>query len=165
MAAFDHLLIGSADHLRSFALKFTGDGEDAKDLLNDTMCRALIYRDNYVEGTDIKAWLFVIMRNLFINGCRRRTREKKIFSADLSGSGKYIGVSISNQAEGRIIGKEVQKAVHFLPVIFRTPFTLYVEGYPYQEIADMMEIPVGTVKSRIHLARKLLKGQVSDIAY
>jgi RNA polymerase sigma factor (sigma-70 family) len=157
---FNQLLIGNTDKLKPYAITLTRDGEAAKDLLHDTLYRALANRDKYNEGTNIQAWLSTIMRNTFINNYRRKAREKKIFAPD-SRTALYYEPATNSLAESRLGNKEIQAAILTLPDIFRIPFCLYFEGYQYQEIADMMNIALGTIKSRIHLARKFLKDQIA----
>ncbi len=159
---FNQLLVSQSDRLKPYAINFTKDGEDAKDLLQETIYRALTYRDKFNEGTNIQAWLFTIMRNTFINRYRRRTREKKIFQPDPGGFLEYRSAATANLAESRLGSQEIQAALHQLPESCQIPFRLYFEGYQYQEIADIMDIALGTIKSRIHLARKLLKEKVGS---
>lgn len=158
---FDKMLIDNTSFLQPFAFSLTRDNETAKDLLQETIYRALANRDKYNVGTNIKAWLYTIMRNIFINNYRRRTKQQTIF--DKSESDFFINYRqgiITNPAEGDIKLKEIRKAVTLLPVIFKNPFQLYCDGYKYHEIAEMLEEPLGTIKSRIHFARKLLKAQL-----
>jgi|SRR5579859_1121009 len=159
---FNQLLIGNTDKLRPYAITLTRDGEEAKDLLHETMYRALANREKYSEGTNIQAWLSTIMRNIFINSYRRKVREKKIFARDHGDFQRhYYEPATPNLAESRVGNKEIQAQIESLPEIFRIPFRLYFEGYQYQEIADMMDTALGTIKSRIHLARKFLKERIS----
>lgn len=157
---FNQLLLSHSDRLKPYAINFTKDGEEAKDLMQETMYRALTYREKFNEGTNIQAWLFTIMRNTFINRYRRRGREKKIFHSDPGGFLPYKSPEPGELAESRLRSQEILKAVHRLPVSCQIPFRLYYEGYQYQEIADSMGIALGTIKSRIHLARKLLKEKI-----
>src|SRR5258707_1988789 len=157
---FNQLLISHADRLKPYAINFTRDGEEAKDLLQETMYRALTNREKFDEGTNIQAWLFTIMRNIFINRYRRKAREKKIFRPDFSGFQQSKGATTGNLAESRLGNKEILEAVRVLPDSCQIPFRLYFEGYQYQEIADTMNIALGTIKSRIHQARKLLKKKI-----
>lgn len=159
---FNQLLLTNSEFLKPFAATLTRDNEVAKDLLQETMYRALANRDKYNVGTNIKAWLYTIMRNIFINNYRRKAKQNTIFdntSNDFLLN--YNQATISNDAEGALKMKDIQAAIHSLPHIFRNPFMLYFEGYKYHEIADMLEEPLGTIKSRIHFARKLLKEQLS----
>jgi RNA polymerase sigma-70 factor (ECF subfamily) len=124
--------------------------------------KALANRDKYNVGTNIKAWLFTIMRNIFINNYRRKAKQKTIF--DNTPNEFLINqkqATVSNGAESDMRIKEINAAIQGLPEIFRTPFLLYFDGYKYNEIADVLHEPLGTIKSRIHFARKLLKEQIS----
>jgi RNA polymerase sigma-70 factor (ECF subfamily) len=161
-AEFKELLLNNADPLRPFAISLTRDQEIAKDLLQETLYKALANQDKYSTGTNIKAWLFTIMRNIFINDYRRRAKQRTIFdtgaSETLIDSGKII---VSNGGEDSLQLKEIHKAIYQLPKIFKVPFLLYFEGYRYHEISESLNEPLGTIKSRIHFARKLLKEQLS----
>lgn len=159
---FDQMLVNNSDYLRPFALTLTRDIESAKDLLQETLYRALANKEKYNSGTNIKAWLYTIMRNIFINNYRRTTKQNTIFDNtpnDYLLDQKQAG--IVNTAETCLSVKDILQAVHHLPDIFRNPFQLYFEGYKYHEIAVILSEPLGTIKSRIHFARKLLKQQVS----
>lgn len=161
-AEFDKVLLQNADFLRPFAINLTRDSEAANDLYQETMYKALANHEKYNAGTNIKAWLFTIMRNIFINDYRRKAKQRTIF--DNSTNDFLLNTNqgaVSNAAEGALRMKEIAEAVHQLPEIFKTPFQLYFDGYKYQEIADVLKEPLGTVKSRIHFARKLLKERLS----
>jgi RNA polymerase sigma-70 factor (ECF subfamily) len=157
---FNQLLISHSDRMNSFAINFTKDVEEAKDLLQDTIYRALTYRDKFSEGSNIQAWLFTIMRNIFINRYRRRARGKKIFQPDPGGFQEYRSPVAGDLTESRLRSKEILEAIHTLPAISQIPFRLYLEGYHYQEIAGIMDLAPGTIKSRIHSARKFLKQKI-----
>ncbi|MEO6231594.1 MAG: RNA polymerase sigma factor [Ferruginibacter sp.] len=160
---FNQLLITNTEFLKPFAVTLTRDNEVAKDLLQETMYRALANKEKYNVGTNIKAWLYTIMRNIFINNYRRKAKQNTIFdNTPNEFLLNYNQVTISNAAEGALQIKDIQQAIHGLPEIFRNPFMLYFEGYKYHEIADMLIEPLGTIKSRIHFARKLLKEQLSQ---
>ncbi len=159
---FNTLLLDNAEFLRPFAINLTRDSEAANDLYQETVYKALANQEKYSVGTNIKAWLFTIMRNIFINNYRRKAKQKTIF--DNTPNDFLINqkqVSISNTAESSLRTKEIHTAIQQLPEIFRTPFLLYFDGYKYNEIADALHEPLGTIKSRIHFARKLLKEQIS----
>ena len=157
-AEFNELLLGNADPLRPFAVNLTHDQDTAKDLFQETLYKALANKDKYCTGTNIKAWLFTIMRNIFINDYRRRSKQRTIFDNGtneiLINSGKII---VCNGGENSLQMNEIQKAIYQLPQIFKIPFLLYYEGYRYYEISKSLNEPLGTIKSRIHFARKLLK--------
>ena len=158
---FDRMLLSNAEFLKPFAVTLTHDTEAAKDLFQETLYRALANKDKYNVGTNIKAWLYTIMRNIFINNYRRKAKQSTIFD---STPNEYLlnlnQGAVANEAIAGINLKEVQAAIHNLPEIFRNPFLLYFDGFKYHEIADMLGEPLGTIKSRIHFARKLLKSQI-----
>lgn len=159
---FNQLLLQNADFLKPFAVNLTRDTEAANDLYQETLYKALANRDKYNVGTNIKAWLFTIMRNIFINNYRRKAKQKTIF--DHTPNDFLINqkqATISNDADTAMRVKEINAAIQQLPEIFKTPFLLYFDGYKYNEIADLLHEPLGTIKSRIHFARKLLKEQIS----
>jgi RNA polymerase sigma-70 factor (ECF subfamily) len=158
---FNQLLVNNAEFLKPFAITLTRDSEAAQDLYQETLYRALANKDKYNVGTNIKAWLYTIMRNIFINNYRRKAKQNTVF--DSTPNDFLLNQSqavISNTAESVLKLKDIQKAVHHLPEIFRNPFLLYFDGYKYHEIAAMLNEPLGTIKSRIHFARKLLKAQI-----
>ena len=159
---FNQLLLKNSEFLKPFANTFTTDREDAKDLLQETMYRALSNQEKYNAGTNIKAWLYTIMRNIFINNYRRKTKQNTIFDNTPNDFLlNYNQVTTANTAEINLKMKDIQAAIHKLPEIFRNPFMLYFEGYKYHEIAKALNEPLGTIKSRIHFARKLLKEQLT----
>jgi RNA polymerase sigma factor (sigma-70 family) len=159
---FNEMLVSNADFLKPFAANLTRDTEAANDLFQETLYKALANKDKYNVGTNIKAWLFTIMRNIFINNYRRKAKQKTIFD---STPNEYLinqkQATVSNEAESGMRMKEINKAIRELPEIFKTPFLLYFDGYKYHEIAEVLHEPLGTIKSRIHFARKLLKEQIS----
>jgi len=159
---FEELLVDNSDFLKPFAINLTRDNEAAKDLYQETLYKALANHEKYNAGTNIKAWLFTIMRNIFINNYRRAAKQKTVF--DNSTNDFLLNnnqVTVANVAESTIEMKEIKKAIYNLPAIFKTPFSLYFDGYKYHEIAEALNEPLGTIKSRIHFARKLLKEQIS----
>src|SRR4030095_12194816 len=125
-AEFNELLLGNTDPLRPFAVGLTHDQEIAKDLFQETLYRALTNQDKYSTGTNIKAWLFTIMRNIFINDYRRKAKQRIIFDNNsnetLINSGKII---VNNGGENSLQLKEIHKAIYQLPQIFKTPFLLF----------------------------------------
>lgn len=158
---FNQMLLTNAEFLRPFAITLTRDNETAKDLYQETLFRALANREKYNVGTNIKAWLYTIMRNIFINNYRKKARQNTVldhtpneFLLD------YNQTTASNGAEAILQLKEIQESIYQLPDIFKKPFLLYFDGFKYHEIADMLNEPLGTIKSRIHFARKLLKAQI-----
>jgi RNA polymerase sigma factor (sigma-70 family) len=159
---FNEMLLSNASFLKPFAVNLTRDTEAANDLYQETLYKALANQEKYNTGTNIKAWLFTIMRNIFINNYRRKAKQKTIL--DSTPNDFLINLkqaTVANAAESDLRIKEIQQAVQQLPEIFKTPFLLYFDGYKYNEIAEALNEPLGTIKSRIHFARKLLKEQIS----
>lgn len=149
--------------LQAFAYHLTKDAEDANDLLQETHYRALSNHDKFAEGTNIKAWLFTIMKNIFINNYRRKSRRKTVFDNTedqfvLNSAPARVG----NSAESNLISADINEAIDELDGQYKKPFMMHFQGYKYQEIADDMELPLGTVKSRIFFARKLLKERLGN---
>ena len=158
---FNNLLVSNADFLKPFANNLTKDSETAKDLFQETLYKALANQEKYNVGTNIKAWLFTIMRNIFINDYRRKIKQQTIFDNTPNDFLlNYNQAAVFNQAETDLRIKEIYQAIYLLPEIFKTPFLLYFDGYKYHEIAEALNEPLGTIKSRIHFARKLLKEQI-----
>ncbi|MEP7254787.1 MAG: RNA polymerase sigma factor [Ferruginibacter sp.] len=159
---FNQSLISNSDYLKPFAMTLTRDAESAKDLIQETLYRALANKEKYNTGTNIKAWLYTIMRNIFINNYRRSAKQNTVFDNTPNDYLlDYNQFTTVNAAETNLSIKDIQQAVYYLPEIFRNPFQLYFEGYRYHEIADILSEPLGTIKSRIHFARKLLKQQLT----
>jgi RNA polymerase sigma factor (sigma-70 family) len=158
---FNQLLVNNAEFLKPFAITLTKDSEAAKDLFQETLFRALANKDKYSVGTNIKAWLYTIMRNIFINNYRRKAKQNTIFDSTPNDFLlDHNQTAVVNSAESNLRLKDLQGAIHNLPEIFRNPFLLYFDGFKYHEIAEMLHEPLGTIKSRIHFARKLLKSQI-----
>lgn len=158
---FNQILLANAEFLRPFAVTLTRDNETAKDLFQETLFRALANKEKYNVGTNIKAWLYTIMRNVFINDYRRKARQNTIFDSTPNDFLlDYNQTTASNTAEKTMQLKEIQTSINNLPDIFKKPFLLYFDGFKYHEIAGMLKEPLGTIKSRIHFARKLLKAEI-----
>jgi len=158
---FDRLLLSNAEFLKPFASTLTRDTETAKDLLQETLYKALANKEKYNVGTNIKAWLYTIMRNIFINNYRRKSKQNTVFDSTPNDFLLNLNqVSTSNEAISKINIKEIRQAIVDLPEIFKDPFLLYFEGFKYHEIAEALNEPLGTIKSRIHFARKLLKAHI-----
>jgi RNA polymerase sigma-70 factor (ECF subfamily) len=147
--------------LHSFAYNLTKNVEDAKDLFQETAYRAMTNSDKFRPGTNFKAWLFTIMKNIFINNYRKRTKANTIM--DSTDNMYYINsgsVLISNDGDSNIMMQELTKMIDKLDDSIKIPFMMHYQGYKYQEIADQLELPLGTVKSRIFFARKELKDNI-----
>lgn len=152
---FNTLVVSNADSLKPFAITLTRDYETARDLCQETLYKAFAYREKYQPGTNIKAWLFTIMRNIFINDYRRSGRKKVVMDTV-----RYFEPTVAPSSDKKVLLAEINAAIYNLPAIFKTACLLYLEGYKYQEIAVALNEPLGTIKSRIHFARKLLQKKV-----
>ncbi|MCS6981187.1 MAG: sigma-70 family RNA polymerase sigma factor [Flavobacteriales bacterium] len=155
--SFTEEVIRQASHLRYFALSLTKNEADSEDLVQETMMKAFIYRTRFTEHTNMKAWLFTIMKNIFINDYRRKIRAKTML--DNTQNGFYLNypqIARTPDPDSEFHFREILDFVEKLPESFRVPLKMYFEGYKYKEIADHLNLPIGTVKSRIFLARRQL---------
>lgn len=162
-AEFSGQINEMAGLLQAFAYKLTKNSEDSKDLYQETAFRALTNKDKFRPGTNLKAWLFTIMRNIFINNYRKKVKANTIF--DSTDNNYYLNSGsqiVNNGAESSILMQELKKMIASLDDSIRIPFVMHYYGYKYQEIADQLDLPLGTVKSRIFFARKELKSLVKD---
>lgn len=149
--------------LRAFSLKLTGNAVDAEDLYQDTALRIITNADKYRQGTNFKAWAVTIMRNIFINNYRKKVRRNMII--DQTPNNYYINSSdrvVENDGETSVGFNELMKMVNALPDDFRQPFMMAYEGFKYDEIAEELGSPLGTIKSRIFFARKKLQKMYQD---
>ena len=150
--------------LRAFAMNLTKNSEAANDLYQETAYRAFLNRDKFRPGTNFKAWLYTIMKNIFINNYRKRVKSATIL--DGTDNSFFIdsgGPEVLNQAETSIFMDELWKMIEDLDEGIKVPFNMHFEGFKYQEIADKLELPLGTVKSRIFFARKELKKKIREM--
>ena len=160
------------DLLYNFALRTTGNVDDARDLLQETYLKAYRFWNKYEKGTNIRAWLFRIMKNSYINRYRKETREpNKVDYDDVENFYDSIRSSSTDTNDlqerffGGLLGDEVTTALQSLPEEFRTVVILCdIEGLTYEEIAEFLECPIGTVRSRLHRGRKLLQAQLFEYA-
>ncbi|MDX1939555.1 MAG: RNA polymerase sigma factor [Saprospiraceae bacterium] len=144
--------------LRAFSLKLTGNNVDAEDLYQDTALRIITNADKYNQGTNFKAWAVTIMRNIFINNYRKKVRRNMII--DQTPNNYYINSgekAVDNDGETNVTFNELMMLVDTLPEDFKKPFMMAYEGYKYEEIAEELGSPLGTIKSRIFFARKKLQ--------
>lgn len=156
----------------NFAYRLTLDSDDAKDLLQDTYLKAYRFIDSFQKGTNAKAWLFRILKNSFINDYRKKSKEPSKVdyqevetyynSEDVD---RQITPDLRVEALQDMIGDEISTALNALDVDFRTVIILCdLEGFKYEEMAKILDIPIGTVRSRLHRARNLLKEKLSEYA-
>ncbi|MEZ4955940.1 MAG: RNA polymerase sigma factor [Saprospiraceae bacterium] len=149
--------------LNAFAYNLTQDVEDAKDLYQETAFRAMKNVDKFKPDTNLKAWLFTIMKNIFINNYRRKSKANVI--SDSTDNLFYLNSgnsSIGNQGDANVLIKELRNMIDKLEDNIRIPFMMHYQGFKYQEIADKFALPLGTIKSRIFFARRELKAQIKN---
>ena len=149
--------------LLNFAYKLTADREEANDLLQETSLKALDNEDKYTVETNFKGWIYTIMRNIFINNYRKALRDQTY--VDQTDNQFYLNQNIDiegDSTEGSYDLKEMRRIVNALPKEYRIPFSMYVSGFKYREIADKLGLPLGTVKSRIYFTRQKLQEELKD---
>jgi RNA polymerase sigma-70 factor (ECF subfamily) len=148
----------------NFALMLTANREDANDLLQDTTLKALDNQDKYIDNVNFKGWVLTIMRNIFINNYRKVVRSQTVI--DQTEDLYHLNLSQDSgfdSPDGTMTVKEINKAITRLNQDLKTPCTLYLAGYKYNEIADRLELPLGTVKSRIFFARQERQKSLKDM--
>lgn len=162
-AKFQNNLMRLQANLLNFAYMLTSNRDDAYDLLQDTTLKALDNEDKYAENTNFKGWVFTIMRNIFINNYRRAGRAATII--DTTDNLYHLNLSQDSgleNPEGSYSTAEITEAIEDLAKEYSVPFKMHVQGYKYNEIADKMNLPLGTIKSRIFFARKKLQARFAD---
>ncbi|MDE7437242.1 MAG: RNA polymerase sigma factor [Muribaculaceae bacterium] len=160
---FKNRIIGLQGNLLNFAYQLTSNREQAEDLLQDTTLKALDNADKYVDNVNFKGWIFTIMRNIFINNYRQTVRKATVI--DQTEDLYHLNISQDSgldTPEGSYAVKEISTALNSFSDEYRIPFNMFVAGYKYNEIAEKMNLPLGTVKSRIFFARKRLREQLKD---
>jgi len=160
---FNNNLIGMKTNLQRFALSLTYDRDTALDLVQDTYLKAITNKDKFVDYTNLKAWVFTIMKNTFINNYRRNTKENTIIDGtkDLY----YLNQPHDKgfiSPESNFSEAEIEKAIDSLDDEFRIPFRMHIDGFKYKEIADELGLKIGTVKSRIFFTRQKLMHLLKD---
>ncbi|MBD5357570.1 MAG: RNA polymerase sigma factor [Bacteroides sp.] len=162
-STFKQKLMGLQGNLLNFAYQLTTSRDTAQDLVQDTTLKVLDNESKYVDNVNFKGWVFTIMRNIFINNYRRQVRSATVF--DTTEDLYHLNLSQESglsTPEGSFAAQEITEAIKNFSEDYRVPFTMYVAGYKYSEIADKMGLPLGTVKSRIFFARKRLQTMLKD---
>ncbi|WP_372949682.1 sigma-70 family RNA polymerase sigma factor [Mariniphaga sp.] len=160
---FNNALNNFRDKLYYYALRLTSDAERADDLLQETMLKALTYRDKFKQDTNFKAWVYTIMKNTFINEYRRNLKTRNTF--DNSNNDFHLIYSndkVYPAPDSFYRSKEIHNSIDALEDEYRIPFTMFFEGYKYKEIAEELDLPLGTVKSRIFFTRQKLKKSLKE---
>lgn len=154
---FNTRIMNEKSSLKNFALSLTRNNDDALDLLQDTYVKAISYRAKFEDSTNLKAWLFTIMKNTFINAYRRNVKSRAlIVKGDDIALNRAFKQNSYDHSESRLNAKEIIQHIERLDDDYKVPFTRYYNGYKYEEIAKELHLPLGTVKSRIFIARKTL---------
>lgn len=160
---FESKLMSLQGNLLNFAYMLTSDRDNAYDLLQDTTLKALDNESKYVDNTNFKGWVFTIMRNIFINNYRRVVRSATVI--DTTEDLFHLNLSQDSgitSPEGTYCAGEITQSIKELPAEYRIPFSMHVAGYKYNEIAEKINVPLGTVKSRIFFARRKLQTRFAD---
>ena len=162
---FEEELLPHMDALKTFAYHLTFDDDDAEDLVQETYMKAYRFIDKYNEGTNAKAWLFKILKNAYINQYRKKVKrptkvdfEEIISYHDSEDKSKTSYLDLREEIFENIMGDEITTEINNLPIDFRTVVLLCdVEGFTYEEISKIIDVPIGTVRSRLFRARNILK--------
>lgn len=160
---FQTQLMNLQANLLNFAMTLTANRDDAYDLLQDTTVKALTNREKYADDTNFKGWVFTIMRNIFINNYRRNQRAATV--VDTTENLYHLNLSQDSGLEApedTFHAGEITDAINEFSDEYRIPFSMHVAGYKYNEIAEHMNLPLGTIKSRIFFARKKLQQRFAD---
>ncbi len=170
---FDREFMPHINSMYNFGFRLTMDEDEANDLVQDTYLKAFRFINSFETGTNAKAWLFRILKNSFINDYRKKTKEpNKVDYQEIEqyydseeAAGTEQTTDLRSETVQELLGDEIAKALNSLPVDFRTVIILCdVEGFTYEEMAKILDIPIGTVRSRLHRARMLLKDKLKTYA-
>lgn len=161
--SFKNSLMGMQGNLLSFALKLTLNKDEAHDLVQDTTLKALTNEEKFVDNTNFKGWMLTIMRNIFINNYRKTARENTLVDT----SDDLFRLNLPQDSgldtpDGAFTVNEITSIISKFPDDFRKPFSMHIAGYKYEEISEMLSMPLGTVKSRIFFTRKRLREILKD---
>lgn len=162
-SSFKTSVLGMQGNLLSFALKLTLNRDEARDLVQDTTLKALNNEEKFVENANFKGWMLTIMRNIFINNYRKSSRANTVL--DDTEDGFHLNLSQDSglvSPDGAFTVNEISSIIDSFPADYRTPFSMHVAGYKYEEIARSLSMPLGTVKSRIFFTRKRLREILKD---
>ncbi len=169
---FEEEIIPHLDAMYNFALRLTSEPNDAEDLVQDTIVKAYRFFSSYEQGTNAKAWLFRILKNSYINNYRKQSKQPSKVDYDEVATfyetiraGRTDTSDLENQMFRQLIDDDISNALEKLPEDFRTVVLLCdVESFTYEEISNMLDVPIGTIRSRLHRGRNLLKAELLDYA-
>ncbi len=150
-----------SDTLLKYANRFTKNESDAEDLLQNTLMKVFRYQNNYSKGSNLLGWIYTIMRSCFLNDCRKKKLAANYMNNSLSVNDPTLNSS-KNKSENRFLMEDINAVMETVPEKYMSAFIMYFEGYKYYEIAEYFNVPEGTVKTRIHAARKLLQKKLSN---
>lgn len=157
---FNTRLIDLNDFIKGFALKYTRDEDLAQDLAQETILKALANREKFRTNTNLKGWLKVILKNTFINSYRRKSTHMMTYNSE---DYKVMNGEADNyQPDNIMMTSHIQNLIESLDEGLKKPFMMHVDGFKYHEISEEMDLPLGTVKSRIHQTRKILAAQINN---
>ncbi|MFL5729436.1 MAG: RNA polymerase sigma factor [Cytophagaceae bacterium] len=160
---FNNLVYTASKSLKYPALKFTHNQADANDLIQDTLVKALRNKNKFKKGTNIKAWLYIIMKNTFISNYHKVEKRNSLVDTIEDDYTLNVPSNVThNDGTQNVAMEEIHKAINNLDKSFREPFMMHFSGFKYEEIAEKLRIPMGTVKNRIHVARKTLMEALKD---
>jgi len=169
---FDNEFMPHVDSMYNFGYRLTFNEDDAKDLVQDTYLKAFRFINSFQRGTNAKAWLFRILKNSFINEFRKKSKQpskvdysevEQYYNSD--DAGENITTDLRIETVQHMIGDEISGALNAIPVDFRTVIILSdLEGFTYEEMSKILDIPIGTVRSRLHRARNMLKEKLAVYA-
>jgi len=165
-AEFGQLIDREYEFLNQLAMKLTKQKDDAEDLIQDTYYKALKNKDKFATGTNLKGWLYTIMKNTFINNYRRK-RNQNTF-VDETDSQYFLNskeASKGTHTEANVDNEYIMNQINSIEKHYTEAFFMHYEGYKYEEIAEHFNIPLGTVKSRIFLARQKMMEKLGDLRY
>jgi len=161
---FQQRVLGLQDNMFHFALQLTANRDEAKDLLQETTLKALSNEDKFVENTNFKGWILTIMRNIFINNYRKMVSNQTII--DTTENLYHLNLpqdSGFDTPESSVNVQDITKAINSLDKDMKEPFSMLIAGYKYDEIAEKLSLPLGTIKNRIFLARKVLQENLKEM--
>ncbi len=160
---YHHQISNVEYSLKRFACKLTSKDADAKDLFQETILKVLINKDKYINNTNFRAWTFTIMKNIFLNNYRWKSRRKE--NIDIDNELFYVNELKSNESDdpsSTYLALEINQNIDRLKENLKVPFKMHINGYKYKEIADELNLNMGTIKNRIFLSRKLLMNQLHE---